>query len=172
MTISKHLGPESELDNKEITTLRGLLGAIQWPAVQSSPHLQASTSILSGSISRGLVKTVLETNKLWKFAKENNDVGLTFAPLRLSELCRVTAFDASFGCRPDGTSQGGFLVLLAPCRRILETEEDFYHVLDWKSPKLPRLPEGPFRLKLRLLHVQLTALNLSAATSNISSNPP
>ena len=29
MTISKHLGPESELDNKEITTLRGLLGAIQ-----------------------------------------------------------------------------------------------------------------------------------------------
>ncbi len=86
MTISKHLGPESELDHKEITTLRGLLGAVQWPAVQSSPHLQASTSILSGSISRGLVRTALEANKLLKFAKDNSDVGLTFAPLRLSEL--------------------------------------------------------------------------------------
>ena len=138
MTISKHLGPESELNSKETTTLRGLLGAIQWPAVQSSPHLQASTSILSGSISRGLVKTALEANKLLKFAKENDDVGLTFAPLRLSEVCLVTAFDASFGCRPDGTSQGGFLVMLAP-RRILETEEDFYHILDWKSQKLPRV---------------------------------
>ena len=109
MTIAKHLGPESELNNNEITTLRGLLGAIQWPAVQSSPHLQASTSILSGSISRGLVKTALEANRLLKFAKENSDVGLTFAPLRLSEVCLVTAFDASFGCRPDGTSQGGYL---------------------------------------------------------------
>ena len=86
MTISKHLGPESELDHKEITTLRGLLGAVQWPAVQSSPHLQASTSILFGSISRGLVRTALEANKLLKFAKDNSDVGLTFAPLRLSEL--------------------------------------------------------------------------------------
>ena len=104
MTIAKHLGPESGLNNNEITTLRGLLGAIQWPAVQSSPHLQASTSILSGSISRGLVKTALEANRLLKFAKENSDVGLAFAPLRLSEVCLVTAFDASFGCRPDGTS--------------------------------------------------------------------
>ena len=138
MTISKHLGPESELDQREITTLRGLLGAVQWPAVQSSPHLQASTSILSGSISRGLVKTALEANKLLRFAKENSDVGLTFAPLRLSELCVVTAFDASFGCRPDGTSQGGYLIMLAP-RRILETEEDFYHILDWRSQKLPRV---------------------------------
>lgn len=113
LTISKHLGPEAELDQKEVTSLRGLLGAIQWPSVQSSPHLQASTSILSGSISRGLVKTALEANKLLKFAKENSDVGLNFTPLRLSELCIVTAFDASFGCRPDGTSQGGYLVMLA-----------------------------------------------------------
>ena len=138
MTIAKHLGPESELNNNEITTLRGLLGTIQWPAVQSSPHLQASTSILSGSISRGLVKTALEANRLLKFAKENSDVGLTFAPLRLSEVCLVSAFDASFGCRPDGTSQGGYLVMLAP-KRILETEEDSYHILDWHSQKLPRV---------------------------------
>ena len=87
LTISKHLGPEAELDQREVTSLRGLLGAIQWPSVQSSPHLQASTSILSGSISRGLVKTALEANKLLKFAKENSDVGLNFTPLRLSELC-------------------------------------------------------------------------------------
>ena len=50
----------------------------------------------------------------------------------------VTAFDASFGCRPDGSSQGGFLVMLAP-KKILETEEDFYHILDWRSLKLPRI---------------------------------
>ena len=40
--------------------------------------------------------------------------------------------------RPDGSSQGGYLVLLAP-RHILETKEDVYHILDWKSSKLPRV---------------------------------
>ena len=138
MTIAKHLGPESELSSGEVTALRGLLGALQWPAVQSSPHLQASTSIYSGSVSRGLVKTALEANRLLKFAKENSDVGLTYAPLKLSELCIVTAFDASFGCRPDGTSQGGYVVMLAP-KMILESGEAPYHILDWRSCKLPRV---------------------------------
>ena len=138
MTIAKHLGPESELSNQEVTALRGLLGALQWPAVQSSPHLQASTSIYSGSVSRGLVKTALETNRLLKFAKDNADVGLTYAPLDLKDVRIVTAFDASFGCRPDGSSQGGFVVMLAP-RKILETEEGDYLILDWRSLKLPRI---------------------------------
>ena len=138
MTIPKHLGPESELSSKEITSLRGLLGALQWPAVQSAPHLQASTSIYSGSVSRGLVKTALEANRLLKFAKDNSDVGLTYAPLSLADLCIVTAFDASFGCRPDGTSQGGYVVMLAP-RMILESGEAPYHILDWRSCKLPRV---------------------------------
>ena len=137
MTLAKHLGPESELSNQEVTALRGLLGALQWPAVQSSPHLQASTSIYSGSVSRGLVKTALEANRLLKFAKDNADVGLTYAPLDLKDVRIVTAFDASFGCRPDRSSQGGFVVMLAP-RKILETEEGDYHILDWRSLKLPR----------------------------------
>ena len=138
MTLTKHLGPESEMTNQEVTALRGLLGALQWPAVQSSPHLQASTSIYAGSVSRGLVKTAQEANRLLKFAKENADVGLTYAPLDLADVRMITAFDASFGCRPDGSSQGGFVVMLAP-RKILETEEGDYHILDWKSLKLPRI---------------------------------
>ena len=138
MTLGKHLGPESELTTQEITSLRGLLGALQWPAVQSSPHLQASTSIYSGSVSRGLVTTAQEANRLLKFAKDNADVGLTYSPLDLNEVRIVTAFDASFGCRADGSSQGGFIVMMAP-KKILETEEDYYQILDWRSMKLPRI---------------------------------
>ena len=50
----------------------------------------------------------------------------------------MTAFDASVGCRADGSSQGGFIVMLAP-KKILETEEDYYQILDWRSMKLPRI---------------------------------
>ena len=138
MTLPR-LGPEHEMSQQETTQLRGLLGSLQWPAVQSSPHLQASTSVYSGSVSKGLLKTAMDTNRLLKFAKENSDVGLTFAPLGPAENLRmITAFDASFCSRPDGTSQGGYFVLLAP-KHVLETHEDVYHIVDWKSFKLPRV---------------------------------
>ena len=42
-------GPEHELSQKEMTQLRGLLGSLQWPA--------AGTSVYSGSVSKGLLKT-------------------------------------------------------------------------------------------------------------------
>ena len=139
ISLPKTVGPESELSHREISALRGLLGSLQWPAVQSSPHLQASASMFSGAVTKGLAKTVFECNKLLKFAKENSDVGLNFPCLGdPNELQIITPFDASFCSRDDGTSQGGFLVLLAP-RRVLETDEDQYHILDWKSFRLPRI---------------------------------
>jgi hypothetical protein len=115
MTLGKHVGPEKLLSSSELTALRGLMGSLSWPAVQSSPHLQASTSMLAGDVSKGLASTVFEANKLLKFAKANADVGLSFAPLGpMSDWRLVTAFDASFCSRADGTSQGGYFVLLAP----------------------------------------------------------
>ena len=139
MTLPKHVGPDHELSQRELTELRGLLGSLQWPAVQSSPHLQASTSMTSGSVSTGRAQAVMDANRLLKFAKENADVGLSYPPLGpVANLRMITAFDASFCSRPDGSSQGGYLVLLAP-RHILETKEDVYHILDWKSSKLPRV---------------------------------
>ena len=139
MTLPKHVGPDHELSQRELTELRGLLGSLQWPAVQSSPHLQASTSMTSGSVSTGRAQAVMDANRLLKFAKENADVGLSYPPLGpVTNLRMITAFDASFCSRPDGSSQGGYLVLLAP-RHILETKEDVYHILDWKSSKLPRV---------------------------------
>ena len=126
MTLGKHVGPEKVPSPSELTALRGPMGSLSWPAVQSSPHLQASTSMLAGDVS----------NKLLKFAKANADVGLSFEPM--SDWRLVTAFDASFWSRADGTSPGGYFVLLA-AKGILETGEDVYHILDWRSFKLPRV---------------------------------
>ena len=139
MMLGKHVGPEKPLSSPELTALRGLMGSLSWPAVQSSPHLQASTSMQAGDVSKGLASTVFEANKLLNFAKANADVGLSFGPLGpLSDWRLVTAFDASFCGRADGTSQGGYFVLLAP-KGILETGEDVYHILDWRSFKLSRV---------------------------------
>ena len=130
MTLPKHVGPEKELSGSEVSALRGLMGSLSWPAVQSSPHLQASTSMLAGDVSKGLASTIFEANRLLKFAKLNSDIGLTYAPLGDLADCRlVTAFDASFCSRSDGSSQGVFMILLAS-KKILEMDEDIYHVWD------------------------------------------
>ena len=57
VTIQKGAGPNTDLTAKEITQLGGLCGALQWPAVQSAPHLQASTSITSGMVNNGKVSS-------------------------------------------------------------------------------------------------------------------
>ena len=82
----------------------------------------------------------------------------------------ITAFDASFCSRPDGTSQGGYFVLLAP-KHVLETREDVYHILDWKSFKLPRVARSSLYLpKLSRQDVQPTPPSSPADTTNIFFN--
>ena len=139
LNIEKGRQPHQPMSDKEQTALRGLLGSLQWPAVQSSPHIQASTSLLSGEMSTGLSSAMIETNKLLRFCKTNADVHLRFPPLGPLEDLRLTCmFDAALGVRHDGGSQGGYIILLTNEKAFNGTECP-YHVLDWRSFRLPRV---------------------------------
>ena len=113
MTVEKGQSPEDEMDQKGITQLRGLVRSLQWPAVQSSPHLQCSVSMLSANVTKGLTKSAIDANKLLKFGKENSDVALKYGPIgAVEDLRLVMMFDASFCSRSDGSSQGGYILML------------------------------------------------------------
>ena len=73
MTIPRPHGPDVELTSKEIAALRGLCGALQWPSVQSSLHLQASVSLAAGQVNHAKVSRVQDLNQTLKFAKQNGD---------------------------------------------------------------------------------------------------
>ena len=137
--MDKNRGAADPLNAKDTTQLRGLLGSLQWPAVQSSPHLQASASLLAGQVSAGNVETLNEANRLLRFAKANSDVKLEYKAIcPLEDLRLVCSFDAAFGIRRDGASQGGYVTMLVP-KGVFEGEEHPYHVVDWRSAKLPRI---------------------------------
>ena len=139
ITVDKNRGAADPLNSKDTTQLRGLLGSLQWPAVQSSPHLQASASLLAGQVSTGNVETLNEANRLLRFAKANSDVKLEYKAIcPLEDLRLVCSFDAAFGIRRDGASQGGYVTMLVP-KGVFEGEEHPYHVVDWRSAKLPRI---------------------------------
>ena len=107
--------------------------------MQSQPHLQCSTSLLAGQLSAGLVKSIQDANRLLKFAKLNSDVALNYERLcNVEDLRLVTMVDAAFGIRRDGSSQGGYLMMLVP-KSTFDGVEGPYHVIDWRSSKLPRV---------------------------------
>ena len=125
---------------RERTKLRALIGGLQWAATQTAPHLQPHTSFIAGQTSRATISTLQAANKALIFAKANADVGLQYRYIGpLEDLVVVGYSDASFACRDDLSSQGGYLITL--CHRDVahKGEAGPYHVLDWRSFKLNRV---------------------------------
>jgi hypothetical protein len=90
-------------------------------------------------MSGGLSSPLIEANKLLRFAKSNADVHLTFPPIGALEDLRITCmFDAALGVRHDQSSQGGYLNLLTN-KKAFEGVGAPYHILDWRSFRLPRV---------------------------------
>ena len=126
--------------NGERTALRALLGALQWPSTQTAPWLQAAVSLLAGNVTNATTTTLQEANKVLRYAKENNDVGLEYRPLSASKdnITFIAFSDASFACRSDLSSQGGYLVAMVD-KTVAKGEQGHYNVLGWRSWKLARV---------------------------------
>ena len=140
ITFNKGRALTEALNEREITQVRGLLGSVQWPAVQTSPHLQCSTSMLSSQVNKATVHTLHECNRLLKFCKENKDIGLIYNHIgEPQQVQMITFFDAGFGSRPDGNSQGGYVIMLVNKALLTSSEEGQYHILDWRSFRTPRV---------------------------------
>ena len=130
---------ERTVSEKERHQLRALVGALQWPATQSAPHLQAMISNLAGSITRATTSTLAECNKALRFAKHHSDVKLEYQFLGpINELTFLVYCDAAFASRADLSSQGGYLLLMVH-HTVASGEEGSYMVVDWRSWKLPRV---------------------------------
>ena len=140
ITVPKErAGTELPVTEAERTQLRGLLGALQWPSTQSAPHLQAMVSMLSGDVTKATVKTLESANKALRFAKANSDVGLDYRRLGSKDDITFVAYsDASFACRSDLSSQGGYMVVMVS-KEVANGMAGHYVIVDWRSWKLQRV---------------------------------
>jgi hypothetical protein len=132
-------GSNKEVTDREKTALRGLIGGLQWPAVQASPHLQCMVSTLAGQVSKATTSTLDTANRCLRFAKQNSDVGLEFRHIGPKEEITFAAYsDASFASRDDLSSQGGYFLIMVH-RDVTTGGEGAYNVIDWRSWKLARV---------------------------------
>ena len=139
VTVDNKEDDDRPVTEKGRSSLRAVIGALQWPAGQSSPRLQAAISQLAGQVSKATVATLREANKTLRYAKSNSDVCVSTSPTSvplLEDLTFLTYCDAAFASRPDNTSQGGYLVMLVH-HSVTTGQEGPYNLVDWRSWKLP-----------------------------------
>jgi hypothetical protein len=81
-----------------------------------------------------------EANKLLRFLKSNADVAIRIKQIakNMKDLVFVVLTDAAWAVREDGSSQGGYVILLCH-KRVMDNETADYIVFDWRSWKLPRV---------------------------------
>lgn len=69
VTIHKRRSAEDEMNEHDKTQLRALLGSLQWPAVQTAPHVQRSASLISGMHKTNKLRAIIEANQLLSAAQ-------------------------------------------------------------------------------------------------------
>ena len=150
ITVEKHrAGQDLPVTEGERTQLRALLGALQWPSTQTSPHLQSQVSMLSGEITKATIKTLDAANKTLRFAKSNADCGLMFQHVAdRHDVSFVAYSDASFATRRDLSSQGGYMVLMTNKHVANDGHEGNYVVLDWRQLEIGESGEEHFECRV------------------------
>ena len=137
---NRKANPGEKATPKEQSQLRGLLGGLAWPANQTQPHLAASVSLAQASSANATVGEMLEVNKVLRFAKETSTIPLKIRGHGFLKELRFGAYtDASWSTRPDGTSQGGWLIFVATEEEMSGTKPFPLTVVDWASKKLTRI---------------------------------
>ena len=137
--VPRSSGPEAGLSSSQTREMRGLDGSLQWLVTNSRLDLAAPTSILQSHHANGKVKHLQDVNKLARTAYQTAKTTLTFySHIDFDSLCIVTYHDAGQGSRPDGTSQGGYISIIAN-QSLLESKEELVTILDWRSFKLRRV---------------------------------
>ena len=132
--------PEEMCTAKEISQLRGINGAMQWPASQCMVQAAATVSFAQGDVTKATVGSLLEANKSLRFLKSSGDVGIRVRYVSSWEKLRLGVYwDASWATRPNGESQGGYLIFAIEDDRIDDGQPTFLVILDWASKKLVRI---------------------------------
>ena len=138
---------------------RGANGALQWLCTNTRPDLAADTSISAGTAGIGITRGAIQnTQKIIRKAHARVDVGIRIKSINPDDV-RFTAFhDAGWASRPDGSSQGGYMVF-ACHKDILTGKEATISLIEWKSWKLKRVCRSSLASECQAMAEALDNLN-------------
>ena len=90
---------------------RGLVGSLQYAAVNTRPDLSSRLSQLQSSINSAKIETLLEANKLLHEAKKYHDVTIRIRPIPYEDFRFMAFSDASFASHRKPDSHAGMIIV-------------------------------------------------------------
>ena len=111
--------PDEKITDEEKHSLRGLIGSLQYAAVNTRPDLSSQLSFLQSSINSGTVETLIQANRTLHDAKKHHDVSITIHPIAPQDVRFLAFSDASFASKRVPDSHAGMI--------ILTTHKDIVH---------------------------------------------
>ena len=103
--------PDLPVTEEERGSLRGLVGSLQYAAVNTRPDLSSRLSSLQSAINHATVDTLLEANRLLHEAKKHHDVTITIRPIPYKDFRFMAFSDASFASHKKPESHPGVIIV-------------------------------------------------------------
>ena len=126
------LNGKNKLDAAGLTTLRGINGSLQWLSTNSRVDLSAKVSLPASETANPTIGSLQKANKIIRQAQTDDSLPIHIHAIPLDELNFGVFSDAAWGVRPDGSSQGGYLVY-ASSHDLHKGKEAPVGIIEWKS---------------------------------------
>ena len=136
---------------KEKQDLRGLIGSLQYAAVNTRPDLSSRLSYLQGKINSATVQTLIDANRVLHEAKRFKDTVIYIQPIAVDDLRFLTFSDASFASAKEPNSHAGMIVMTTH-KDINQNYTCPVNAITWGCKKIQRVVTST-------LAAETTALN-------------
>ena len=135
---NRRSNPDDIVTEKERQSLRGLIGSLQYAAVNTRPDICNKLSLLQTQINRAKVQTLLDANKLLHESKVNSSVTLKIQPIKIDDVRYIAFSDASFASEKCPDSYQGMMIMAAH-RNIGENKVSKVNPIVWHSKKIQKV---------------------------------
>eukprot|EP00435_Cladocopium_sp_Y103_P028662 s3013_g7.t1 len=102
---------ESPVNEKERLALRGLIGSLQYAAINTRPDLSSKLSFLQSDINSAKIETLMEANRVLHEAKKHHEITVTIKSIPFQDFRLMAFSDASFSSVKKPDSHAGSIII-------------------------------------------------------------
>ena len=127
-----------QVNEKERLSLRGVIGSLQYAAINTRPDLSSRLSMLQSQINSATIGTLQEANKLLHEAKKHHDMTITIKPIPTKDFRFMAFSDASFSSASKPDSHAG-MIIVGTHKDILQNYQCPISPISWGCRKIQKV---------------------------------
>ncbi|CAL1146079.1 unnamed protein product [Cladocopium goreaui] len=130
--------PDLPISAEEKLELRGIIGSLQYAAVNTRPDLSSRLSHLQSAINTATISTLTEANKTLHEAKRHKDTKIKIQPIDIKQLRFLAFSDASFSSPKQPDSHSGSIIM-ATHSNITQNYTCPVNAISWGCKKIQKV---------------------------------